>query len=141
MVCLGNICRSPMAQGIMEWKLREKGLDHFVDSAGTSDYHTGEEPDHRAVQVCIERGVDISMYRARPFTPADFSRFDRIYVMDGSNLRDVLNLSGDNRQKHKVSLILNTLHPGSNRKVPIRTSGVMKALSGYSTCSTRPVKK
>lgn len=102
----------------MEWKLREKGLDHFVDSAGTSDYHTGEEPDHRAVQVCIERGVDISMYRARPFTPADFSRFDRIYVMDGSNLRDVLNLSGDNRQKHKVSLILNTLHPGSNRKVP-----------------------
>jgi protein-tyrosine phosphatase len=87
MVCLGNICRSPMAQGIMEARAAAAGLDVTVDSAGTGGWHVGDAPDHRAVEAAAGRGVDIAGQRARQVTPEDFRAFDIICAMDKANLR------------------------------------------------------
>ena len=89
MVCLGNICRSPLAEGIMRAKIEEAGLDWEVDSAGTSRFHAGEQPDKRSIQVAKKYGIDISQQRSRQFRGWDFEFFDRIYVMDSSNYRDI----------------------------------------------------
>lgn len=118
MVCLGNICRSPMAQGILENKAAEKGIDITVDSAGTSDYHIDQEPDHRAIAKSKEYGIDISHYRGRQIDVSDFKTFDRILVMDASNYENTLLVAESDDDKSKVEMILNLSNPNSNMSVP-----------------------
>ncbi len=118
MVCLGNICRSPLAQGIAEKIALENGLDWQVDSAGTSSWHIGEKPDSRSIKTAKQYGIDISYQRARQLIKSDLDDFDLILTMDSSNYNDVLFLSSNKNQENKVELILNYLHPGQNRAVP-----------------------
>lgn len=119
MVCLGNICRSPLAEGILRFHLDKQGIGHVkVDSAGTSGWHNGEHPDKRSIKNALQNGVDISQLVSRKFTRDDFENFDRIYVMDQSNLRDVLALASNEGQKSKVEMLLNVAHPGQNKAVP-----------------------
>jgi protein-tyrosine phosphatase len=118
MVCLGNICRSPLAEGIMQQKINSYGLDAEVDSAGFEAFHTGDSPDERAIKVAFKNDIDISGYRARMFQLADFDRFDRIYVMDDNNFNDVMRKARNEHDRQKVGFILNELHPGSNDIVP-----------------------
>jgi protein-tyrosine phosphatase len=119
MVCLGNICRSPLAEGVLRHHLTKRSLQHIeVDSAGTSSWHAGENPDSRSVQNAKQHGVDISKLVSRQFTAADFERFDRIYVMDASNYRDVIQLAKSDAHREKVSFVLDTIFPGENRAVP-----------------------
>lgn len=118
MVCLGNICRSPLAEGVFRQKAQERGIEIEVDSCGTSSYHIGDTPDPRSIENARENGFDISNLRARQFSKADFERFDRIYVMDQSNYNDVLAKTDIDAHRNKVKMILNEIHPGSNRPVP-----------------------
>lgn len=118
MVCLGNICRSPLAEGIMKHKLREHGLDWTVDSAGTGFWHVGEPPDPRSVSTARQHGLDISRQRARQIQLADLDDYDLILAMDSSNYQDILRLANGSRQETKVEMILNYVDPGSNRNVP-----------------------
>ncbi len=118
MVCLGNICRSPIAEGILKSKIEKRGLPWTVDSAGTSSWHSGEQPDERAIAIAKKYGVDITYQRARQFSPYDFEKFDRIYAMDAGNYRDVLMLALSDEEKQKVEMILNESSPGSNKQVP-----------------------
>lgn len=116
MVCLGNICRSPLAEGILQSKLPR---DRFVvDSAGTGDWHIGRQPDSRSIAVAKSNGLDISRQRGRLFTATDFETNDYIFVMDNSNYKDVMRLAPNVEAKSKVSLILNELFPGENVDVP-----------------------
>jgi protein-tyrosine phosphatase len=118
MVCLGNICRSPLADGILRRKVRENKLDVVVDSAGTSGFHTGEAPDTRMQETSLKRGTPIDFLRARQFTPADFEQFDLIYVMDKSNRENVLKLARNGSDEQKVRLILNEITPATDQEVP-----------------------
>lgn len=102
MVCLGNICRSPMAEGILRTLVAERGLDWTVDSAGTSRWHLGEPPDRRAIQTCKAHGIDITGQRARQFTERDFDTFDLILTMDESNYRDVMARAQSDAQRNRV---------------------------------------
>jgi len=104
MVCLGNICRSPLAHGIFEQLSSD--FDIRVDSAGTANYHSGNSPDRRSQATALQHGIDISQQRARQFTVHDFDAFDYIYVMDRSNLADVLSLARTEADRAKVALIL-----------------------------------
>lgn len=131
MVCLGNICRSPMAEGILRQKANERGLAVHVDSAGTGDYHIGEAPDHRAISTAGKYGVDISRLSARQFTVSDFDSFDRIFVMDQSNLRNVLALATSEAQRAKVELLLDAVYPGEEMEVPDPWFG---SLEGFDRC-------
>jgi protein-tyrosine phosphatase len=115
MVCLGNICRSPLAEGIMRAKLSK---DFIVDSAGTGGWHAGELPDKRSISTAKNRGLDITSQRARQFKISDFETFDYIYVMDNSNYKDVMALAPNDEAKSKVKLILNELFPNENVDVP-----------------------
>lgn len=115
MVCLGNICRSPLAEGIMRAKLSK---DFIVDSAGTDGWHAGELPDKRSISTAKNRGLDITSQRARQFKISDFDTFDYIYVMDNSNYKDVMTLAPNDEAKSKVKLILNELFPNENVDVP-----------------------
>jgi len=116
MVCLGNICRSPLAEGLLASKLPKDQF--FVDSAGTGNYHVGRQPDHRSIATADKNGLDISHQKARQFTVNDFDTFDYIYVMDNSNYDDVVFLAKNEAQKQKVQLILDHLFPGENVDVP-----------------------
>lgn len=116
MVCLCNICRSPLAEGLLASKLPKNNF--FVDSAGTGGYHIGREPDHRSIATAKKNGLDISHQKARKFTTQDFEDFDYIFVMDNSNYDDVTFLAKTAEQKQKVQLILNELFPGDNVDVP-----------------------
>lgn len=116
MVCLGNICRSPLAEGLLREKVRD--LDVETDSAGTSAYHIGEAPDPRMIRTGRAKGVNISDLRGRQFKVSDFDEFDRIYVMDASNYRNVLSLARNDEDRAKVDYILNELTPGSDAEVP-----------------------
>jgi len=116
MVCLGNICRSPLAEGILKSKV-DKSLV-VVDSAGTGGWHVGELPDKRSIEVASRNQINISNQRCRKFKVDDFDDFDLIYVMDKSNLSDVLNLAATTLHEQKVKLILNELTPVSNMEVP-----------------------
>lgn len=118
MVCLGNICRSPLAEGIMQQKIDLYGIKAEVDSVGFEPFHTGDSPDERAVKVASDNGIDISEHRARLFQPADFDRFDRIYVMDDNNYNDVMRKARNESDRRKVEYILNELFPGSKDVVP-----------------------
>ena len=116
MVCLGNICRSPLAEGI----LKSKVFSHktFVDSAGTGAYHIGEKPDRRSIAVATANGIDISNQKARKFSVNDFDAFDFIYVMDQSNYDNVIMLARNNEDEVKVKMILNEVFPTENLDVP-----------------------
>ena len=118
MVCLGNICRSPLAEGILRNKIEKLELNVMVDSAGTSNYHIGEHPDARSTKNAQSHGIDISKLIGRQFTVSDFDRFDKIFVMDSSNYRDVIHLARNEKDKAKVEMILNVLYPDSNMSVP-----------------------
>lgn len=116
MVCLGNICRSPLAEGILQSKLP---ADKFiVDSAGTGDWHDGQQPDKRSILTAKNRGLDISCQKARQIKSSDFNEFDHIYVMDSSNLRDVIKLAPTDTAKVKVKLMMDEIFPGQKVDVP-----------------------
>ena len=106
MVCLGNICRSPMAEGIMQHLASDAGLDWTIDSAGTGSWHVGEAPDRRAVRTCHKNGIDISGQRARHFGQPDFRNFDLILTMDQSNLDDVRRLALNDTDRSKINAIM-----------------------------------
>ena len=106
MVCLGNICRSPLAHGILEHLAKEKGFNWEIDSAGTGSWHIGNQPDRRSIAVAKNYGVDIASQRARQFSPKDFDHYDFIFVMDENNYRDVIGLAKTQDQKDKVSLFI-----------------------------------
>ncbi len=118
MVCLGNICRSPMADGLLRKKAAENNLDIIVDSAGTGDWHVGQAPDERMRATAKKNGVPIDDLRGRQFTEADYDEFDKIYVMDESNFDNVVKLARDERDTRKVDLLLNVSYPGESRSVP-----------------------
>ena len=118
MVCLGNICRSPMADGLLQKKVSEFKLPVAVDSAGTGDWHVGNPPDERMRATAKHYGVPIDHLRARQFKAADFDHFDQIYVMDLSNQQNVLRLARNKSDEERVKLLLNELHPGSDMEVP-----------------------
>jgi protein-tyrosine phosphatase len=118
MVCLGNICRSPLAEGIMKQKIEQKALPWEVDSAGTGAWHTGEQPDPRSIATARKKGIDITTQRARQLKPHDLERFDLVLAMDSSNYREILRHSGSKEQEEKVHLIMNFVQPGRNINVP-----------------------
>ena len=118
MVCLGNICRSPMAEGLMRAKIEKYKLDAEVDSAGFESFHTGDAPDFRATRVMKQNGIDISSQRSRMFRKSDFVQFDRIYAMDSRNYDDIQSVEGSSAYMYKVEYVLNALYPGSNKAVP-----------------------
>src|SRR4249919_2894189 len=128
MVCLGNICRSPMAEGILKQLVKKKGLDWVVESAGTNGYHTGEPPYPLSQQVALEHGIDISRQRARDFVPSDFDRFDKIYAMASDVISDIKHIAGKKYDPAKVDLLMNVYEPGKNRNIPDPWSG---PISGY----------
>jgi protein-tyrosine phosphatase len=118
MVCLGNICRSPVAEGLLRRRAKEANKQIQVDSAGTSNYHIGEQPDSRSLAHALSKGTDISSLKARQFTIEDFDAFDKIFVMDYSNYENVVKLARDQNDINKVDLLLNQLYPGENQSVP-----------------------
>jgi protein-tyrosine phosphatase len=117
MVCLGNICRSPVAEGILKNKLKENKIDAFVDSAGTSGWHDGEKPDERSIKNARLNGVDISNQKSRKVRITDFEEFDYIFAMDEQNYNNLLQIC-PNQYKYKISMILNQTYPGKNLSVP-----------------------
>lgn len=118
MVCLGNICRSPLAEGILQQKAKEAGYNWMVDSAGTAGYHIGEQPHVLSQKVALLNGIDISTQHCRQFVKEDLQRFDRIYVMDRDNYEEVKRISGNLWNSDKVSLLLDVLYPTQNKEVP-----------------------
>lgn len=117
-VCLGNICRSPLAHGILQDRITTLGLDWEVDSAGTGSWHVGEMPDPRSQAIAQQRGIDISTQRARQFDKADFDRYDLILTMDRSNHRNVLAMARHKTDQQKVKMLLDFLYPGKSMEVP-----------------------
>jgi protein-tyrosine phosphatase len=118
MVCLGNICRSPLAEGILLKKIKALGLDWEVDSAGTNGLHINEAPHYLSQRVAKKKGIDISQQLSRRFEAADFDRFDKIFAMAADVVEEMKLLSGDKFNHQKIDLILNAVHPGENRDVP-----------------------
>ncbi|GLB51194.1 protein-tyrosine-phosphatase [Neptunitalea chrysea] len=116
MVCLGNICRSPLAEGIFKNRLDSNLFE--VDSAGTGSYHIGELPDRRSIAIAREFDIDITNQRCRQFKKSDFDEFDHIFVMDHSNYRNVIALAANETDKQKVQLILNLNFTGEDLEVP-----------------------
>jgi len=116
MVCLGNICRSPLAEGILKAKVDTDFI--YVDSAGTSAFHRGELPDKRSIDIANKHGLDITNQKSRQFLATDFEIFDIIYVMDNSNKNNVLALAKNMDDRNKVKLILNESHPEKDLNVP-----------------------
>lgn len=118
MVCLGNICRSPLAEGILQDKIDKRGLSAEVDSAGTAAYHIGEPPDRRSRAIAMKNGIDITHQSARQFEIADFDRFDKIFAMDRNNYADIISMARDQNDAQKVELIMNLVNPGEDIDVP-----------------------
>jgi protein-tyrosine phosphatase len=118
MVCLGNICRSPLAEGILKQKFKRNNIEGFVDSAGTAAYHAGEKPDPRSIEIANKYGIDIKNQTARKFKVEDFDLFDKIFVMDSENLADIKKVARNQQDIQKVEMILNQSLPGKNLPVP-----------------------
>ena len=114
MVCLGNICRSPLAEGILKYKT--KNLE--VDSAGTAGYHIGKQPDFRSIDIAKKYDIDLTSQRARQFSTRDFDDFDKIYVMDNDNYSKIISLARNQEDMDKVDLILNEIYPKEYKSVP-----------------------
>ena len=115
---MGNICRSPMAEGIMRNLIESKKLNAMVDSAGTIEFHQGELPDKRAQDKALQHGIDITKQRARPFEYQDFKKFNLIYVMDEDNFSDILSRARSQEDIQKVKMIMNEVYPDQNIDVP-----------------------
>jgi protein-tyrosine phosphatase len=118
MVCLGNICRSPLAEGIMRHKARAAGLHWEIDSAGTGSWHVGEPPHRLSQKTALYYGVDISSQRGRQFHASDMERFDVIFFMEDSNRRDAKAMARHTWNDAKAHLLLNEITPGANEPVP-----------------------
>ncbi len=118
MVCLGNICRSPMAHGILEEKAKKWNKQLIVDSAGTTNFHIDEKPDERAIKKMRNYNIDISKQKARQFHKNDFETFDYIFVMDANNYENIIHMTKSEIHKRKVDFILNVLYPQQNMSVP-----------------------
>ena len=118
MVCLGNICRSPLAEGILQHKIKQYELDWTVDSAGTNGYHNGERPHRLSQKVATHHGIDISCQNSRQLIKEDFYRFDKIYAMASDVIDEMRYITGSHFQAGKVHLLLNELYPGKNLDVP-----------------------
>lgn len=118
MVCLGNICRSPIAHGLLQHKAEQLKLDWEIDSAGTSNWHEGESPNINSINVMHRHGIDINYQHSRPLRRKDMEHFDVIYVMDSSNYKDVTDMAKSEQEIAKVHLIMNEVNPGKNQPVP-----------------------
>ncbi|HEX2535786.1 MAG TPA: low molecular weight protein-tyrosine-phosphatase [Chitinophagaceae bacterium] len=123
MVCLGNICRSPLAEGILEHKARQAGLHWQVDSAGTNGYHVGEAPHPLSQKVAQLNGIDICHQRSRRFERADMDRYDKIYALADDVLDEIRHIARDRFDPAKAGLLMNELYPGEHRSVPDPWSG------------------
>ena len=118
MVCLGNICRSPLAEGVLQHKAWQAGLNWSVESAGTNGYHNGEAPHRLSQKVAKLNGIDISRQRSRKFTADDFKQFDRIYAMAGDVIHEMQRIAKKEFNPNKVFLLMDALHPGKQMDVP-----------------------
>lgn len=118
MVCLGNICRSPLAEGILRHKTRQHGLDWHIESAGTGAWHVGEAPDPRSQRIAKQHGIDISNQKAQQFSTYHLEMFDLIFAMDSSNYQDIMRHAKTDAEKNKIQLIMNMVEPGKNKAVP-----------------------
>jgi protein-tyrosine phosphatase len=118
MVCLGNICRSPLAEGILQKKAEESGLDWTIESAGTNGYHIGEAPHPLSQKVARLNGIDISCQRARRFVPEDFEKYDKIYALAEDVLDDIRRIAKSKYDAKKIDLFMNELYPGRDMDVP-----------------------
>jgi protein-tyrosine phosphatase len=116
MVCLGNICRSPLAEGILAHKTQH--LDITIESAGTAGYHIGKLPDSRSIEIANKYEIDISNQKARQFSRADFDEFDIIYAMDTNNFAHLTSLAENQNERNKIRMILNEINPESFDSVP-----------------------
>lgn len=123
MLCLGNICRSPLAEGILQEKARQAGLNWQIDSAGTNGYHTGEAPHRLSQKVALAHGIDISHQRARNFIAADLDQYDLLFAMANDVLEDMKRISRRPLPPGKVDLLLNVAFPGMDYEVPDPWSG------------------
>lgn len=117
-VCLGNICRSPIAEGVLKKYCREQYLDWKIHSSGLESYHIGEAPHRYSQKVCQKHGVDISQQKARQFVAADLQRFDKIYAMSQDVFNHIKTMAGAYFNSEQVILFLNELYPGQNQSVP-----------------------
>jgi len=117
-VCLGNICRSPLAEGIMKKKFEDRGIKGTIHSAGFEPYHEGQHPDPRSISTALKHDIDIRNKVARLFTVDDFDEYDRILVMDSMNYADVMRLARNDADRDKVDYLLNTINEGLNEEVP-----------------------
>ena len=118
MVCLGNICRSPLAEGILQHKAQEAGLPWKVESAGTGDWHIGQPPHRLSQKTALQYGIDISHQKCRQFVPSDMEQFDIIFFMEQANLNDAKAIAGQRWNEKKARLLLNEITPGKNQPVP-----------------------
>ncbi len=123
MVCLGNICRSPLAEGILQDKAFKAGLQWSVESAGTENYHVGEPPHPLSQKVALINGIDICNQRARRFIPEDFDRFNKIYALAEDVLYEIKRIAKNKFNESKVDLLMNELYPERNMDVPDPWSG------------------
>jgi protein-tyrosine phosphatase len=118
MICLGNICRSPLAEGVLKHKIAKKELDWHIDSAGTGGWHAGELPDNRSIAIARKFNIDLTDQRARQFQKGDLDTFDLILTMDKSNYRDIQRFAKTDAQRAKIHLIMNFSRPDSDLEVP-----------------------
>jgi protein-tyrosine phosphatase len=117
-VCTGNICRSPLAEGILKDKLRKKNITADVDSAGLEDFHVGDPPDQRAILTAKKRGIDITGHKGRRFKTDDFDDFDKIYIMDSYHYLNLSGMSRNDKDLEKIDYIMNAVEPGKN--IPVQ---------------------
>jgi protein-tyrosine phosphatase len=118
MVCLGNICRSPVAEGVLQHYANKAGLNWIVESAGTNGLHNGEAPHHISQKIAKQNGIDISQQISRQFVKADIKRYDKIYVMANDVMQDVKRIAKDDFDETKIDYFLNELNPGQNEDMP-----------------------
>jgi len=126
MVCLGNICRSPIAEGVLIEKAVKAGLNWRIESAGTNGFHNGENPHHLSTKICLENGIDISNQRSRQFVKKDLSEYDLIFAMANDVIFDIQRIAQENFSEEKAILFLEPLHPGKSLNVPDPWGGTEK---------------
>jgi protein-tyrosine phosphatase len=117
-LCNGNMCRSPLAEGLLRLIFKKRKIDAVVDSAGFEAFHINELPDDHAIQIAYEHGIDISTKRMRLFKRSDFDKFDKIYVMDTLTYRNAMYFAKDDKDKAKLDFLMNVIEPGRNKPVP-----------------------
>ncbi len=117
-LCNANMCRSPLAEGLLKVILKNRNIHATVDSAGFEAYHINESPDDRAIRKAQKHGIDITAKKVRLFTVEDFDKFDKIYVMDTHDYRSAVSFAQNHQQKSKVEFLMNLIKPGKNESVP-----------------------